>query len=102
MFLKKITISNGPTLKRDILFHKGLNLIVDETKTSDRRESGNNVGKTTVLRLIHYCFGSDGKNIYKDPEFKDKANTKIERFLQDNKIVISMIQKEDLESTKSR
>lgn len=102
MFLKKLTINNGPTLIRDILFHKGLNLIVDETKTSDRRESGNNVGKTTVLRLIHYCFGSDGKNIYKDPEFKDKANTKIERFLKDNNIVISMMLKEDLESTKSR
>ncbi len=102
MFLKKLTINNGPTLIRDILFHKGLNLIVDETKTSDRRESGNNVGKTTVLRLIHYCFGSDGTNIYKDPEFKEKTNTQIERFLKDNNIVISMMLKEDLESTKSR
>jgi len=102
VFLKRLTISNGPTLVRDIPFHKGLNLIVDETKTSDRRESGNNVGKTTVLRLIHYCFGSDGTNIYKDPEFREKANTKIERFLKDNDIVISMTLKEDLESTKSR
>jgi len=102
MFLKKLTINNGATLIRDISFHKGLNLIVDETRTSDRRESGNNVGKTTVLRLIDYCFGSDGTNIYKDPEFKDKANTQIERFLKDNDIIISMTLKEDLESAKSR
>lgn len=102
MFLKKLTISNGPALIRDILFHKGLNLIVDETKTSDRRESGNNVGKTTVLRLVDYCFGSDGTNIYKDPEFRDKANTKIERFLKQNDIVVSMTLKEDLESPESR
>ena len=102
MFLKKLTIKNGPTLIRNIPFHKGLNLIVDETRTIDRRESGNNVGKTTVLRLIDYCFGSDGKNIYKDPEFKDKTNTQIERFLKNNNIVISMTLKEDLESANSR
>ncbi len=102
MFLKKLTIHNGPTLIRDIPFHKGLNLIVDETKTSDRRESGNNVGKTTVLRLIDYCLGSDGTNIYKDPEFKDKTNTQIERFLKENNIIISMTLKEDLESAESR
>ena len=102
MFLKKLTIKNGPTLIRNIQFHKGLNLIIDETRTSDRRESGNNVGKTTVLRLIDYCFGSDGTNIYKDPEFKDKTNTQIERFLKNNNIIISMTLKEDLESDKSR
>lgn len=102
MFLKKLTIHNGPTLIRDISFHKGLNLIVDETKTSDRRESGNNVGKTTVLRLVDYCFGSKGTNIYKDTEFTDKTNTQIERFLKDNDITISMTLKEDLETAKSR
>lgn len=102
MFLKNLTINNGPMLIRKISFHKGLNLIVDETRTSDRRESGNNVGKTTVLRLIDYCFGSDGTNIYKDPEFKEKTNTQIEHLLKDNDIVISMTLKEDLESAESR
>lgn len=102
MFLKKLTINNGPKLIRDIPFHKGLNLIVDETRTNDRRESGNNVGKTTVLRLIDYCFGSDGTNIYKDPEFKEKSNTQIEGFLKNNNIVISITLKEDFELAKSR
>ena len=102
MFLKKLTINNGSTVIRDIPFHKGLNLIVDETRTSDRKESGNNVGKTTVLRLIDYCFGSKGENIYKDPEFKGKSNSQIEQFLKNNNIIVSMILKEDLEFAKSR
>ncbi|NQU06799.1 MAG: DUF2326 domain-containing protein [Calditrichaeota bacterium] len=102
MFLKKLEIYNEHALIRDIQFHKGLNLIVDETKTGDRRESGNNVGKTTVLRLIDFCFGSDGKNIYRDPEFRDKSNVQIERFLMDNNIVISMTLKKDLESAISQ
>ncbi len=102
MFLKKLAIHNGPELIREISFHRGLNLIIDETRTTDRRESGNNVGKTTVLRLVDYCFGSDGTNIYKDPEFKDKTNTQIERFLTNNNIVISLTLKENLEAVRSR
>ncbi|QDT96265.1 DUF2326 domain-containing protein [Gimesia aquarii] len=101
MFLKKLTIHNESTIIRDIPFHKGLNLIVDETQTSDRKESGNSVGKTTVLRLIDYCFGSSGSNIYKDPEFKGKTNSQVEEFLKKNNIIISMTLKEDLELTDS-
>jgi len=48
MFLKSLTIHNDTTLIREILFHKGINLIVDETKSKDKTESGNSVGKTTV------------------------------------------------------
>lgn len=101
MFLKSLTISNSGTLVRQVTFRKGLNLIVDET-TGDRRESGNNVGKTTILRLIDYCFGGDGKNIYSDPEFKDKSNTEVARFLTENNIIITMTLVDDLESPHSR
>jgi len=102
MFLKRLTINNDEAVIRDIPFHKGLNLIVDETKTSDVRESGNNVGKTTVLRLIDYCFGSNGGNIYKDTEFKEKSNTHIENFLKENNIVITLNLCEDLDDPSSR
>ncbi len=102
MFLKQLSISIGSNIIREINFRKGLNLIVDETKTSDKRESGNNVGKTTVIRLIDFCFGGDGKNIYKDPEFKDKANNQIERFLKDNNVLITMTLKDNLEIISSR
>ena len=102
MFLKSLKISNRNTVIRDIRFHKGLNLIVDETATGDRKESGNNVGKTTVLRLVDFCFGGNGSNIYKDPEFKDKANTAVERFLKENNVIIEMTLKDDLELSSSR
>ena len=101
MFLKSLTISNSGTPIRQINFRKGLNLIVDET-TGNRRESGNNVGKTTILRLIDYCFGGDGRNIYSDPEFRDKSNTEVARFLTENNIIITMTLVDDLESPLSR
>lgn len=102
MFLKTLKIQNKDTIIREISFHKGLNLIIDETNTSDETESGNNVGKTTVLRLIDYCLGGNGKNIYKDPEFKSKSNTKIEKFLKDNNIIISLTLKDNLDIQSSR
>ncbi|HBO75101.1 MAG TPA: DUF2326 domain-containing protein, partial [Marinilabiliales bacterium] len=71
MFLKSLTIHNDTALIREILFHKGINLIIDETKSKDKTESGNSVGKTTVLRLIDFCLDGSGSNIYIDPEFKN-------------------------------
>ena len=62
MFLKYLIIENTNGLVRRIDFHQGLNLIVDETP-SGNEETGNNVGKTTVLRLIDFCFGMDGSKI---------------------------------------
>ena len=90
MFIKNLKITNGDNIIRDIPFHKGINLIIDETTTSDKKESGNNVGKTTILRLIDYCLGGDGKNIYKDPEFKDKNKSLVEDFLMKNNIIITL------------
>lgn len=102
MFLKSLKIENGDTVIRDIPFHKGINIIVDETKTTRKTESGNNVGKTTVLKLIHYCLGSDGKSIYADAEFKNlKTKTLVENFLKDNNIIITLEIIEDIEDDKS-
>lgn len=102
MFLKSLTIEKDGQLIRDIQFHKGINLIVDETKTSSRKESGNNVGKTTVLRLIDYCLGGKGGNIYNDPEFREKGgNSIVKNYLSDNHVLITLILKDDLEITTS-
>lgn len=100
MFLKELTIANKNGLIRNIAFRKGLNLIVDDTKTIDNKidpKSGNNVGKTTVLRLISYCLGSDGKNIYEDTEFRDNKNTIIKDFLIDTKVTVNLILVDDLD-----
>lgn len=67
MFLKSLIISTTTKVIREISFHKGINLIVDE---SEEQITGNNVGKTTVLRLIDFCLGGDAKDIYIDPENK--------------------------------
>jgi len=98
MFLKKLSISTESNVLREINFHKGMNLIVDERSETERNKTGNNVGKTTVLRLIDYCLGADGKAIYQDPEFPDQPNSTIYEFLTEQKVVIELVLVADLES----
>jgi uncharacterized protein YydD (DUF2326 family) len=64
-----------------------LNLILD-TPTSAKTKSGNSIGKTTVLRLIDFCFGSDGNDIWEDAEFKSK-NQEVYDFLH-GKVPVSI------------
>jgi len=91
MFLKRLVIQSRNEVIRDISFHKGINLIVDETPEDfTLQTTGNNVGKTTVLRLVDYCFGGDGKNIYKDTEFRTQPNTTIEKFLKEKEVIVSV------------
>lgn len=89
MFLKSLTIYNNEKLIREIPFHKGINLIVDETSSKKKTDSGNSVGKTTVLRLIDFCLDGKGENIFKDPEFKE-SNLKVEKFLKENNIIVTL------------
>lgn len=100
MFLKSLTIHNDTTLIREVLFHKGINLIVDNTDSLTKTDSGNSVGKTTVLRLIDFCLGGKGENITKDPEFKH-SNLKVKQFLQDNNILITLTLIKDIDNSDS-
>lgn len=101
MFLKQVIIQNKNSIIRDIHFHKGINLIVDETPVfSSQQATGNNVGKTSVLRLVDYCFGADGKNIYQDTEFNKQPNTTIENFLKNNEIIITVVLVDNLDEPK--
>lgn len=102
MFLKYLKIEASGNLIRAISFKKGINLIVDESATKNTQQSGNNVGKTTVLRLIDYCLGGDGVNIYKDPEFRDKSNSTIEAFLKEQNVVITLCIVESLDNPSSQ
>lgn len=97
MFLKELTIENKFGKIRTIEFKKGLNLIVDETIEKDKKSTGNNVGKTTVLRLVDFCLGSDGKNIYQDSEFKEQENSVIKDFLTSTEVVITLRLDNDLD-----
>lgn len=96
MFLKSLKIFNQEGLIRNIVFHPGFNLVVDETpinfltKTDDSSKNkidkseittGNNVGKTSVLKLINFCLGGDAKDIYTDPENKKNEYRLVKEFL---------------------
>lgn len=94
MFLKLLTISTEKEIIREIPFHKGLNLIVDE---SDNQVTGNSVGKTTVLKLIDFCLGGNPKNIYVDPESKRQEYKLIKDFLIEQKVLVTLVLTRDLD-----
>lgn len=97
MFLKSLLISTPTKVIREILFHQGLNLIVDETPSGDTL-TGNNVGKTTVLRLIDFCLGRDGSVVYKDPENKREVYELVRDYLVNNKVIITLTLVDDLDN----
>lgn len=76
---------------RNIKFNlKGLNLIVDNT-SDIAKDSGNNVGKTTAVKIIDLCLGAKSvKVLYFDDDTKTE-NTKIKKFLNDNKVEAELI-----------
>lgn len=102
MFLKSLTITKDARVIREIVFHRGINLIVDETPSSHGKETGNNVGKTTVLMLIDFCFGANPKHIYTDPENKKEEYKTVKEFLVNNKVLITLVLKENLDKEDSR
>lgn len=97
MFLKSLLISTPTKVIREISFHKGLNLIVDETPSGETL-TGNNVGKTTVLRLVDFCLGRDGSVVFKDPESKREVYQLVKDYLIDNKIIITLTLVDDLDN----
>ena len=97
MFLKSLLISSPAKVIRDIQFHRGLNLIVDETPTGETL-TGNNVGKTTVLRLIDFCLGRDGSVVYKDPENRKQVYQLVKDYLTEQKIEITLTLVDSLDS----
>lgn len=97
MFLKSLLISTPTKEIREIPFHKGLNLIVDETPSGETL-TGNNVGKTTVLRLVDFCLGRDGSVVFKDPESKREVYQLVKDYLIDNKIIITLTLVDDLDN----
>lgn len=98
MFLKSLTISKKNEIIREILFHSGINLIVDETPEilkPNQLGSGNDVGKTTTLKLIDFCLGANQKIIYTDPE-TNKENAFVKDFLKNEEVLITLVLKENL------
>lgn len=89
MYIKKLILSeSSPERKeiRTITFKKGLNLIVDSSE-----KKGNNVGKTTALKIIDICLGAkDKKYIYTDFE-TDSVNEKLKKYIEEHKLIAELI-----------
>ncbi len=101
--MKSLTITRADgAIIRDIRFHVGLNLIVDETLVVSGKETGNNVGKTTVLKLVDFCLGANAKGIYSDYENKRNEYKLVKDFLVDKKVLLSLVLKDDLSKEESR
>ena len=96
MYLKTLKISGKIGIIREINFRNGINLVVDETISIDGKETGNNVGKTTVLMLIDFCLGADAKIIYIDPENKKEEYKLVKDFLVENEIIVTLVLKKNL------
>lgn len=89
MLLKRLIISKTyPEYEiiRDVPFKlKGLNLIIDNA-TNSPNDSGNNVGKTTFIKIIDLCLGANSvRSIYYDADTKTE-NELIKKFLNENKV----------------
>lgn len=89
MLIESLRIESVDGLIRNMRFHPGLNLIVDETPDA-KTETGNNVGKTTVLQLIDICLGKEPRTIYVSPEDKRTSNEQVKRFLTDKQVVVTL------------
>ena len=85
MLIKKLIVYCEGNVLRDIDFKSGLNII---TNTGD---DGNQIGKSTVLRAINFCLGSDGKSLWLDPENKSKENPEVKRFLLEKNVVFELV-----------
>lgn len=97
MFLKSLIISSRGNIIRNISFRKGINLIIDENYSHSESDTGNNIGKTTVLKLIDMCLGADSKIIFTETENKNVEHTVVKNFLTANEVLITLVLKENLD-----
>ncbi len=102
MFIKKLIISSSSEIIREIDFCSGLNLIIDDTPVEDTKLTGNNVGKTTVLKLVDFCLGAKGSIIYADTENKKETYDVVKNFLIDGEIEIELILTENLDDPNAK
>ena len=102
MFLKTLKISTPTKIIREMKFYTGMNLIIDNTPTDNKRLTGNNVGKTTVLKLIYFCLGGEGNEIFTGEENKKEIYEIVKNYLIDNQVLITLVLADNLEDNNAR
>ena len=88
MFIGSVRLRNSTNgrVMREIVFHKGANLIVDAFE-SDRH---NKVGKTTFLKLIDVLLGANDRDrLYKDDE-TNSVNEELRDIIKEKRVVGEM------------
>lgn len=68
---------------RNLKFNEGLSIVTNS------EDDGNQIGKSTALRVINFCLGSDGKSIWHDPESK-VSNVDIEELVTSGRITFTL------------
>jgi uncharacterized protein YydD (DUF2326 family) len=84
MQLIELNVYDFDTVIRHIPFREGINIITHDG------DNGNQIGKSTALRVINFCLGSDGKSIWKDPE-NNKVNLDVESYVTSGRITFELI-----------
>lgn len=62
MQLIRLEVLKNSSVIREVKFKSGINIITNS------ESDGNQIGKSTTLRVINFCLGSDGVSIWKDPD----------------------------------
>jgi len=70
----KLTVNHLGKPLREIEFDRNLTIITSSTI------GGNKIGKSTALRAINFCLGSNGESIWHDP-IKNEDNEQIKNFV---------------------
>jgi uncharacterized protein YydD (DUF2326 family) len=83
MQLINLKVFQDEILIREIKFKDGFNLI------TNCEDNGNQIGKSTALRVLNFCLGSDGKSIWHDPESRTK-NEAVEDLVTSGRVVFSL------------
>lgn len=100
MFLRSMTIyktaTDPPEVIRTLQFQKGVNLIVDDTPSEDVTKTGNNVGKTTVLKLVAVCLGKSPQIVYQSEENSRQRYELVSDFIVHERILVELRLARDL------
>lgn len=83
MQLVSLRVFNNDKVIREVKFHSGVNIITN-TGTN-----GNQIGKSTVLRAVSFCLGSDAQYLWKDPENKSE-NLEVKNLILNENIIFEL------------
>lgn len=79
MQLISLIVLKGDSILREITFKDGINFITCND------DDGNQIGKSTTLRILNFCLGSNGDSIWVDPE-TNSDNKKIKDLVSSGEI----------------